>query len=86
MGVSDLLVTNTTTHLEYKVNMMNQTTTLRELTDEEVSQVSGGLLPVLAEVGSFATHHAVRSIGQYYLSRALTSYSIYNRAVWWKTR
>ena len=59
---------------------MNSSKTIRELSKEEMQSVSGGLLPVVAAVASFATHHAVRSIGQYYLSRALTSYAVYGAA------
>ena len=41
---------------------------MRELTQEEVRSVNGGVAPVVAAVASFATYQAVRSVGQYILS------------------
>jgi len=54
--------------------------TIRELSSDELKQVNGGIIPVVAAIGSFFTHHAVRSVGQYYLGRALTSYAVYSAA------
>lgn len=59
---------------------MNKSNTIRELSHEEMQSVSGGVVPLVAAVASFATHHAVRTIGQYCLSRGLTSYAVYGVA------
>ena len=59
---------------------MSKSNTIRELSHEEMQSVSGGVEPLVAAVASFATHHAVRTIGQYYLSRGLTSYAVYGVA------
>jgi len=55
---------------------------MRVLDEQEIEQVSGGFAPIIAAVASFATHHAVRSVGQYYLSRGLTAYAIYSASKW----
>ncbi len=55
---------------------------MRTLNTEEIEQVSGGIAPIIAAVASFATHHAVRSVGQYYLSRGLSGYAIYSAGEW----
>ena len=60
--------------------MINKTNSIRELSHEEMRVVNGGVVPIVAAIASFATHQAVRSIGQYYLSRALTSYAVYSAA------
>jgi len=49
----------------------------KELTLSEQKTVSGGILPVLAVIGSFLTHGAVRGVGQYLLSRSLTTYTVF---------
>ena len=59
---------------------MNQISGPRELTADEIDQVSGGILPIVAVVLSIATHHAVRTVGQYFISRALTIYTTYEAA------
>jgi hypothetical protein len=59
---------------------MSKSNTIRELSHEEMRTVSGGIVPLVAAVASFATHHAVRTIGQYYLSRGLTTYAVYGVA------
>jgi len=38
--------------------------------------VNAGILPLAAAVASFAAHQAVRSVGQYYLSRSLTACAV----------
>ncbi|MGK0474025.1 MAG: hypothetical protein ACJAR0_004524 [Candidatus Azotimanducaceae bacterium] len=55
---------------------------MRVLDEQEIEQVSGGFAPIIAAVASFATHHAVRSVGQYYLSRGLSAYAIYSIGRW----
>ncbi|MBT3623467.1 MAG: hypothetical protein HN526_05160 [Gammaproteobacteria bacterium] len=57
----------------------NTSNTIRELSEGEMRSVKGGIVPFVA-AASFATHHAVRTIGQYYLSRGLTSYAVYGVA------
>ena len=59
---------------------MNKSNTIRELPEAEMQSVRGGIVPLVAAAASFATHHAVRTIGQYYLSRGLTSYAVYGAA------
>lgn len=59
---------------------MKQLSGPRELTADEIDQVSGGILPVIAVVLSIATHHAVRTVGQYFITRALTIYATYEGA------
>ena len=63
-----------------EVQNMNQISGPRDLTADEIDQVSGGVLPVIVVVLSFATHHAVRTVGQYFVSRALTIYATYEGA------
>ena len=58
----------------------NTSNTIRELSEAEMRSVKGGIVPLVAAAASFATHHAVRTIGQYYLSRGLTSYAVYGVA------
>jgi hypothetical protein len=53
---------------------------MRELRDNEIQEVHGGLLPLLAAAYSIATGTAVRSLGGYILNRAATTYSIYSAA------
>jgi hypothetical protein len=53
---------------------------MRELNVNEIEQVSGGFLPLLAAVYSIATGTAVRSFGGYVLNRAATTYAIYSAA------
>lgn len=55
---------------------------MRALDEQEIEQVSGGIAPLIAAVASFATHHAVRSAGQYYLSRGLSAYAVYSAVKW----
>ena len=59
---------------------MNKSNTIRELSEAEMQSVRGGIVPLVAAAASFATHHAVRTIAQYYLSRGLTSYAVYGAA------
>lgn len=59
---------------------MSESNTIRELSHEEMQRVSGGVVPLVAAVASFATHHAVRTVGQYYLSRGLSAYAVYGVA------
>ena len=54
--------------------------TLRELTQEEMKAVNGGLLPIVAAVGSFAAHSGVRSVAGYLFTRAMTTYGVYSGA------
>ena len=54
--------------------------TIRELSEAEMRRVKGGIVPLVAVAASFATHHTVRTIGQYYLSRGLTSCAVYGVA------
>lgn len=53
---------------------------IRTLTEEETKQVGGGALPVLAALASFAGHASVRSVGKYLLTRASTTYGVYEAA------
>ena len=57
---------------------------MKELSKIEQSAVNGGILPVIAVVGSFLTHGAVRGVGQFLLSRALTTYTIAGAGKWVK--
>jgi len=54
--------------------------TIRVLTQQEMKVVNGGLLPVLAAIGSFAAHSGVRSVGGFLFSRAMTTYGVYSAA------
>jgi hypothetical protein len=53
---------------------------MRELNVNEINEVNGGVLPLLAAVYSIATSTAVRSLGGYLLNRAAMGYSIYSAA------
>ena len=53
---------------------------MRELTSDERGKVNGGLLPVLAAIGSFLGHTSVRTVGMYYASRATSVYGVYSAA------
>ena len=78
---STLTIVNCNEHDSHKeVYNMNQISGPRELTADEIDQVSGGILPVIAVVLSFATHHAVRTVGQYFISRTLTIIATYETA------
>lgn len=59
---------------------------MRVLEEQEIAQVNGGIAPFIAVAASFATHHAVRTVGQYILSRGLTTYGIYTAAKWEKSK
>lgn len=59
---------------------------MRELINNEVQEVHGGLLPLLAAAYSIATGTAVRSLGGYILNRAATTYSIYSAAEYYSQR
>lgn len=54
--------------------------TTRALNSEEMRLVNGGILPVIAAAGSFVGHAAVRSVGRYLFTRAMTTYSVYSAA------
>ena len=54
--------------------------TMRELTQEEMQTANGGVLPILAALGSFAAHAGVRSVGGYVFTRAMTTYGVYSAA------
>lgn len=64
---------------------MNSSESIRELS-KEVMQNVNGVLPIVAALASFATHHAVRSVGQYFLSRALTAYAVYGGAAYFSNK
>ena len=53
---------------------------MRELTKEELAEVNGGVLPILAAIGSFVGHGAVRTVGKYYFTRAMSTYAVYSAA------
>ena len=53
---------------------------MRELNEHEMQSVNGGILPVLAAIGSFAGHMGVRSVGKYVFTRAMTTYAVYSAA------
>ena len=53
---------------------------MRELNVNEIKEVSGGILPILAAAYSIATGTAVRSLGGYLLNRAATVYAVYSAA------
>lgn len=59
---------------------------MRDLNEKEIDEVSGGIAPLVAAVASFATHHAVRSVGQYALSRGLSAYGVYSASKWWSSK
>ena len=59
---------------------------MRTLSEEEVEQVSGGVLPILAAIASFAGHAGVRTVARYYVSRASSAYATYEAAKWLKAR
>ena len=54
--------------------------TIRELSEDEIGEVNGGILPVLAAIGSFVGHASVRTVGRYYFTRAMTTYAVYSAA------
>lgn len=54
--------------------------TIKELSQQEMEAVNGGVLPILAAIGSFAAHAGVRSVGGYIFSRAMTTYGVYSAA------
>ncbi len=56
------------------------TDSIRELTPKEMKSVNGGLLPVLAAIGSFAAHSGVRTVGGYLFTRSMTTYGVYSAA------
>jgi len=66
--------------------MMNSSESIREPSKEEMQNVNGGVLPIVAALASFATHHALRSVGQYYLFRALTAYAVYGGAAYFSNK
>ena len=53
---------------------------MRELTQEEMKTINGGVLPILAAIGSFAAHTGVRTVGGYVFTRAMTTYGVYSAA------
>ena len=53
---------------------------IRELTVNEVEDVSGSLGPLLAAAYALGTNTAVRSFGSYALSRAFSAYAVYSAA------
>jgi|GEM_PF-1127705 len=80
MGVRDtFLVSTCQTSFPLEITYRRENT-MRELSLEEMKQVNGGILPILAAVGSFAGHMGVRSVGKYLFTRAMTSYAVYEAA------
>jgi len=53
---------------------------MRELTVNEVQNVNGGILPILAAAYAIATGTAVRSLGGYVIQRAFALYAVYSAA------
>ncbi len=60
-------------------------TTIRELSEDEMHAASGGILPVLAAIGSFAGHAGVRSVGGYLFTRSMSAYGVYSAAASFKS-
>lgn len=58
----------------------NQYESIRELTENEIDSVHGGVLPVLTAAYSLASGTAVRSVGGYIINRAASAYAIYSAA------
>lgn len=58
--------------------------TIRELTQEEMQSVNGGVLPVLAAIGSFVGHIGVRSVSGYLFTRSMSVYGVYSAAASFK--
>ena len=55
---------------------------MHELHYSEMKEVNGGILilPVLSAIGSFAGHQAVRTVGGYLFTRAMTTYAVASAA------
>ncbi|MFT7219748.1 MAG: lactobin A/cerein 7B family class IIb bacteriocin [Candidatus Azotimanducaceae bacterium] len=54
--------------------------TMKELTPQEMKSVNGGILPILAALGSFAAHSGVRTVGGYFFTRTMSIYGVYSAA------